>query len=178
MLCFQLYRIASTIIWTLSLGSPFRDTIKRSFSQIFGPAQHQQHPKAKQEPVKAVQRTDQPGYVAPQGAVVPVSYTHLFRIEWLSLALVTVSGLIYNIGLLATPWFEGRLAQCLADILGGSATAAAMAILVLTYVLVTLVVQAARFKMCIRDSSRTANLRNFCLFILLFINCITADVGL
>ena len=68
-----------------------------------------------------------------------------FRIEWLPLALVTVSGLIYNIGLLATPWFEGRLAQCLADILGGSATAAAMAILVLTYVLVTLVVQAARF---------------------------------
>ena len=43
-----------------------------------------------------------------------------FRIEWLPLALVTVSGLIYNIGLLATPWFEGRLAQCLADILGGS----------------------------------------------------------
>ena len=68
-----------------------------------------------------------------------------FRIEWLPLALVTVSGLIYNIGLLATPWFEGRLAQCLADILGGSATAAAMAMLVLTYVLVTLVVQAARF---------------------------------
>lgn len=68
-----------------------------------------------------------------------------FRIEWLPLALVTVSGLIYNIGLLATPWFEGRLAQCLADILGSSATAAAMAILVLTYVLVTLVVQAARF---------------------------------
>ena len=67
-----------------------------------------------------------------------------FRIEWLPLALVTVSGLIYNIGLLATPWFEGRLAQCLADILDGSATAAAMAILVLTYVLVTLVVQAAR----------------------------------
>ena len=68
-----------------------------------------------------------------------------FRIEWLPLALVTVSGLIYNIGLLATPWFEGRLAQCLADILDGSATAAAMAMLVLTYVLVTLVVQAARF---------------------------------
>ena len=68
-----------------------------------------------------------------------------FCVEWLPLALVTVSGLIYNIGLLATPWFEGRLAQCLADILDGSATAAAMAILVLTYVLVTLVVQAARF---------------------------------
>ena len=37
-----------------------------------------------------------------------------------------------------------RLAQFLSDILDGSATAAAMAILVLTYVLVTLVVQAAR----------------------------------
>lgn len=39
-----------------------------------------------------------------------------FRVEWLPLAFVTLSGLIYNIGLLATPWFEGRLAQCLADI--------------------------------------------------------------
>ena len=68
-----------------------------------------------------------------------------FRLEWLPLALVTVSGLVYNIGLLAAPWFEGRLAQCLADILGGSATAAAMAMLVLAYVVVTLVVQAARF---------------------------------
>ena len=68
-----------------------------------------------------------------------------FRIEWLPLALVTVSGLVYNIGLLATPWFEGRLAQCLADILGGSSTAAAMAMLVLTYILITLLVQAARF---------------------------------
>ena len=28
-----------------------------------------------------------------------------FRMEWLSLALVTASGLIYNVGLLATPWF-------------------------------------------------------------------------
>ena len=54
-----------------------------------------------------------------------------FRMEWLSLALVTVSGLIYNVGLLATPWFEGRLAQCLADILGGNETAAQMAVQVL-----------------------------------------------
>lgn len=54
-----------------------------------------------------------------------------FRMEWLSLALVTISGLIYNIGLLATPWFEGRLAQCLADILGGNETAAQMAVLLL-----------------------------------------------
>ena len=68
-----------------------------------------------------------------------------FRVEWLPLALVTLSGLIYNIGLLATPWFEGRLAQCLADILGGNAAAGKMAVLVLAYILVTLGVQAARF---------------------------------
>ena len=68
-----------------------------------------------------------------------------FRVEWLPLAFVTLSGLVYNIGLLATPWFEGRLAQCLADILGGSQTAAQMAMLVLAYILVTLLVQAARF---------------------------------
>ena len=55
--------------------------------------------------------------------------------EWLSLALVTASGLIYNVGLLATPWFEGWLTQCLADILGGNETAAQMAVLVLAYIL-------------------------------------------
>ncbi len=68
-----------------------------------------------------------------------------FCVEWLPLAVVTLSGLIYNVGLLAGPWFEGRLAQCLADILGGSETAARMALLVLAYILVTLTVQAARF---------------------------------
>ncbi len=68
-----------------------------------------------------------------------------FRVEWLPLLLVTLSGLVYNIGLLAAPWFEGRLAQCLADILSGSETAAQMALLVLAYIAVTLLVQAARF---------------------------------
>ena len=68
-----------------------------------------------------------------------------FRVEWLSLTLVTLSGLFYNVGLLAAPWFEGRLAQCLADILGGSASAGKMALLVLAYLAVTLAVQAARF---------------------------------
>ena len=68
-----------------------------------------------------------------------------FRLEWLPLLFVTLSGLVYNVGLLAGPWYEGRLAQCLADILGGNASAANMAALVLGYILVTLLVQAARF---------------------------------
>ena len=68
-----------------------------------------------------------------------------FLAEWLTLTLVTISGLIYNLGLLAGPWFEGRLAQCLADTLGGSGGSRAMVVLVLAYVAVTLLVQAARF---------------------------------
>lgn len=49
-----------------------------------------------------------------------------------------------NVGLLAGPWFEGRMAQCLTDILGGRATAAAMVTLA-AYLAVTLLVQEARF---------------------------------
>ena len=68
-----------------------------------------------------------------------------FRQEWLPILFTTIFGLLYNGGLLAGPWFEGRLAQCLADILGGSDTAAHMVVLVLAYIAVTLLVQAARF---------------------------------
>ena len=68
-----------------------------------------------------------------------------FRQEWLPILFTTIFGLLYNGGLLAGPWFEGRLAQCLADILGGSNTAAHMVVLVLAYIAVTLLVQAARF---------------------------------
>lgn len=80
-----------------------------------------------------------------QKTFYPDKILSYFRAEWFSLAFITVSGLLYNVGLLASPWFEGRLAQCLADILGGSKTAAAMAMLVLAYIAVTLAVQAVRF---------------------------------
>ena len=36
-----------------------------------------------------------------------------FKAEWWPLLLVTISGLIYNLGLLAGPWFEGQMIQCL-----------------------------------------------------------------
>ena len=78
-------------------------------------------------------------------AFQPDSIAAYFRLEWLPLTLITLSGLAYNVGLLAGPWFEGRLAQCLADILGGNETAAVMTALAAGYILVTLLVQAARF---------------------------------
>ena len=68
-----------------------------------------------------------------------------FRLEWVNLLLITLSGLLYNLGLLAAPWFEGRLAQSLSDILAGVAAPAAMTRLVLSYVVITAVVQGARF---------------------------------
>ena len=73
----------------------------------------------------------------------PDSIEAYFRAEWLPLTFVTLSGLVYNIGLLAGPWYEGKLAQCLADILQGNEAAGAMAALVAAYVLVTLLVQSA-----------------------------------
>ncbi len=78
-------------------------------------------------------------------AFQPDSIAAYFRLEWLPLTLITLSGLAYNVGLLAGPWFEGMLAQCLADILGGRETASAMTALAAGYILVTLLVQAARF---------------------------------
>ena len=37
--------------------------------------------------------------------------------EWKLLVLITITGLIYNIGLALFPYMEGQLAQCLSDIL-------------------------------------------------------------
>ena len=59
-----------------------------------------------------------------------------FVTEWKPLLAVTVSGLIYNIGLLAGPWFEGRLAQCLLDVFTGKKFFTDMLLLVCAYVAV------------------------------------------
>lgn len=68
-----------------------------------------------------------------------------FREEWFVLTIVTISGLIYNLGLLAGPWFEGKLAGCLADILRGHSGFRDMLTLVCAYVLIIGIVQIARY---------------------------------
>ena len=68
-----------------------------------------------------------------------------FKGEWVTLATVTASGLIYNIGLLAAPWFEGRMAGRLVDILGGSGALPSMLRLAVCYAAVTALVQGARY---------------------------------
>ncbi len=68
-----------------------------------------------------------------------------FKTEWKVLAAVTVSGLIYNFGLLTGPWFEGLMTGCLVDILGGKKGFYDMLMLVLLYVAATGIVQASRY---------------------------------
>lgn len=68
-----------------------------------------------------------------------------FRAEWRVLLAVTLSGLLYNFGLLAGPWFEGRLAGCLVDILSGNASFSEMLHLVVWYVAIIGTVQGMRY---------------------------------
>ena len=68
-----------------------------------------------------------------------------FRIEWKVLLVVTISGLIYNLGLLAGPWFEGQMTGCLVNILQGSDHFTDMLILVTSYVVAIAVVQISRY---------------------------------
>lgn len=68
-----------------------------------------------------------------------------FKVEWKVLLAVTVSGLIYNLGLLAGPWFEGRMTGCLVDILNGLGQFSDMAVLVAAYVAAIAFVQISRY---------------------------------
>ena len=58
-----------------------------------------------------------------------------FKAEKGTLVLVTLSGLLYNAGITVGPWFEGKLAQCLYDIMGGSKTFKDMVFLAISYIL-------------------------------------------
>lgn len=68
-----------------------------------------------------------------------------FKEEWKVLLIITVSGFIYNLGLLFGPWFEGKMAGCLIDILAKNAVYKDMLILVIEYVISIGVVQVSRY---------------------------------
>ena len=50
---------------------------------------------------------------APPICKHPDHVTSYFSMQKGILAVITVSGLIYNLGLMARPWFEGQMIQCL-----------------------------------------------------------------
>lgn len=68
-----------------------------------------------------------------------------FRRESGLLVLITISGILYNIGMIAGPWFEGQLAQCLLDIMQGDKKFIDMLSLAVTYVIAILFVQFFRY---------------------------------
>ena len=67
-----------------------------------------------------------------------------FKLELWPLTLVTVSGIFYNGGMLAGPYFEGLLAQRLLDIINGYQDFYSMVRLAITYLVVILFVQLMR----------------------------------
>lgn len=75
----------------------------------------------------------------------PEKISSYFKREFTLLLVVTVCGLIYNVGLGAEPFFEGQLAQMLFEIIKGKSTFIQMVILATKYVLVILFVQGARY---------------------------------
>ena len=68
-----------------------------------------------------------------------------FKAEWRALLIVTVSGLIYNIGLLTEPWFEGTMTGYLVEVLNGTGQFSGMLMLVISFAVVTAVVQVSRY---------------------------------
>lgn len=68
-----------------------------------------------------------------------------YKMQWPILLAVTISGLIYNVGLLAGPWYEGQMTGCLVNILGGNAGYSDMLVLVISYVTMIAVVQISRY---------------------------------
>lgn len=77
------------------------------------------------------------------GATDRIGY--YFRKEKWILLVVTITGILYNIGMAAGPWFEGQMVQYLFDIIGKKRQSAAMVGLVISYVLTILFVQFMRY---------------------------------
>ena len=68
-----------------------------------------------------------------------------FFSEPLLLVIITITGLIYNVGLIFTPYLEGQLAQALLEVLNGNAMAGTVTALACTYIGIIIFVQGNRF---------------------------------
>lgn len=87
--------------------------------------------------------------------------SYYFKREWKILLIIAVSGIIYNLGILAGPLFEGKMTGCLVDILGGNAGFSKMIMLVVSYVVVIATVQISRYikRFYVRRFSNNVNKR-------------------
>ena len=89
----------------------------------------------------------------------PQKILSYFKKQKLLLVLITVFGIIYNVGLLAGPYYEGKLVQSLDDIIKGSKTFNDMLFIVICYLLVTFVVQGCRYlkRLKVREFANNIN---------------------
>ncbi len=89
----------------------------------------------------------------------PQKILSYFKKQKLLLVLITVFGIIYNVGLLAGPYYEGKLVQSLDDIIKGSKTFNDMIFIVICYLLVTFVVQGCRYlkRLKVREFANNIN---------------------
>ncbi len=111
----------------------------------------------------------------------PSKLSSYCRAEAGLLTAVSVTGVLYNVGMAAGPWFEGQLVQRLVEILGGQKKAASMIGLAAAYLSVIAFVQIMRFlkRLYVRKfANRTAQrMRRTVYRSLLAYNFSDADAG-
>ena len=73
------------------------------------------------------------------------SILYYFKKEWKSLTIVTITGLIYNFGLILGPYFEGKLTQSIYDYFQHSISFQTIVKIVLLYLFSISIVQISRF---------------------------------
>lgn len=74
----------------------------------------------------------------------PAKISSYLALEKKDLIIVSISGVLYNVGMILGPYFEGQMAQCLFDIAKGKASFRDMGIIALIYVISIAFVQAMR----------------------------------
>lgn len=75
----------------------------------------------------------------------PQKISSYFKSEYKFLILISIAGIIYNVGLIATPLFEGQLAQYLYEVLKKQKTFFEVVKLAIVYIMVVLIVQVMRY---------------------------------
>ena len=75
----------------------------------------------------------------------PERISSYFKQQLPTLTIVTISGLLYNVGMVLGPLYEGYMAQCLYEIISGTATYESMVKLAITYIIVILFIQGMRY---------------------------------
>ena len=73
------------------------------------------------------------------------SILYYFKKEWKSLTIVTITGFIYNFGLILGPYFEGKLTQSIYDYFQQSISFQTIVKIVLFYLFSISIVQISRF---------------------------------